>query len=191
VPNQTDVFRVNNNGSLEVVWAQGAGKWNGPLVITPGHLAPPGAGVAASAQFGVANQTDVFTVSEGGSVTVMWAQGAGTWKGPLAISLQGLTAPASPLAAAPQLGVPNQTDVFLVGANGATQVLWVQGAGKWNGPLGISPAGRSPDGEALAVSPQFGVPNQTDVFFIDTSGPTQVVWVQGSGRWNGPMQIET
>jgi hypothetical protein len=41
------------------------------------------------------------------------------------------------------------------------------------------------------VSPQFGVPNQTDVFFIDTSGPTQVVWVQGSGRWNGPMQIET
>jgi hypothetical protein len=191
VADQTDVFRVNNNGALEDVWVRGAGAWKGPLVITPGHLAPPGAGLAASPQFGVANQTDVFAVAENGSTVVLWVRGAGTWSGPLIISPPGLAPPGSPLAASQQLGVPNQTDVFQVASNGATQVLWVQGAGKWNGPMGISTVGLSPAGEALAVSPQFGVPNQTDVFMIAKDGVTQVVWAQGGGKWNGPIPINT
>src|SRR5207302_683601 len=136
VPNQTDVFVVGDNEAIQVLWVQGAGPWHGPLAISPAGLAPPGAGVAASPQFGVANQTDVFAVADNGSTAVMWVHGAGTWSGPSVISPAPLAPPGSPLAASQQLGVPNQTDVFQVATNGATQVLWVQGAGKWNGPLG-------------------------------------------------------
>jgi hypothetical protein len=76
------------------------------------------------------------------------------------------------LVASPQLGVANQTDVFQVSSNGTTEVLWVHGAGTWNRPLAISSSGLSPAGAALVASPQFGVPNQTDVFMIAHSGAT-------------------
>ncbi len=108
-------------------------------------IAPPpspiGAPVVTSAQFGVPNQTDVFTVASNGAVEVRWVDGAGPWEGPLAISGPGLAPAGAHLAASPQFGVPNQTDVFVVGNNSATQVLWVAGAGNWNGPLGITPQG--------------------------------------------------
>ncbi len=77
--------------------------------------------------------------------------------------------------------------MFVVGTNGAIQVLWVQGGGAWNGPLGISPTGLAPAGTALAASNQFGIPNQTDVFVVDNTGATDVVWVQSGGPWFGPQ----
>jgi hypothetical protein len=46
-------------------------------------------------------------------------------------------APGVPVASSPQFGVPNQTDLFLVAISDATSVLWIQGAGNWNGPLAI------------------------------------------------------
>jgi hypothetical protein len=40
---------------------------------------------------------------------------------------------------------------------------------------------------ALAATNQVGIPNQTDVFFVDNTGATQVMWVQGAGTWFGPL----
>jgi len=70
--------------------------------------------------------------------------------------------------------------------NGAAQVLWVQGAGNWNGPLAITPNGLATKGSSLAASNQIGIANQTDVFMVDFARTAQVVWVNGSGPWNGP-----
>jgi hypothetical protein len=188
-PDQTDVFRVASDGSVQVSWVQRAGRWNGPLAISQPGFAPPGAALAVSPQFGIPNQTDVFVVADNGTAQVLWVQGAGRWNGPLTISAAGLAPPGAGLAASPQFGVPDQTDVFVVAGTGATEVFWVQGAGRWNGPLAISPGSIAPAGAGLAASPQFGVPGQTDLFFVGTSGTTQVLWVQGAGRWNGPLTI--
>jgi hypothetical protein len=188
ISNQTDLFVVGSNGATRVLWVQGAGSWNGPIAISPSGLAPPGARLIASPQYGVSNQTDVFVVGSNGAIQVHWVQGAGSWNGPLALSAAGVAPPGAGLAASAQFGVPNQTDVFVVGSNGATQVLWIQG-GHWNGPLGISPAGLAPAGAGLAASAQFGSPNQTDVFVVGSNGAIQVLWVQGAGRWSGPLAI--
>jgi hypothetical protein len=147
--------------------------------------------VASSRQFGLPNQTDVFRVAANGAVEVFWVDGAGAWNGPLAISAPGLATPGAHLAASQQFGIPNQTDVFVVDHTGTVQVLWVRGAGIWNGPLAISPTGLAPAGAGLTSSNQFGIPNQTDVWVVANNGAVDVFWVQGvSGApWHGPLQI--
>jgi hypothetical protein len=48
--------------------------------ITPTGTAPAGAHLATSAQFGIANETDVFVVESGGSTQVSWVQSV-VWQG--------------------------------------------------------------------------------------------------------------
>ncbi len=94
------------------------------------------------------------------------------------------------MAVSPQFGVPNQTDVFEVANEGVTRVLWVQGAGKWDGPLDISPVSLSAvPGTGVAASNQVGIANQTDLFERAANGAPLVFWVQGAGKWNGPLFI--
>ncbi|HEY1633234.1 MAG TPA: hypothetical protein VGF64_00635, partial [Acidimicrobiales bacterium] len=137
VPNQTDVFSVATNGAEQVSWVQGAGRWEGPMAISSPNLAPAGAHLATSPQFGVANQTDVFVVDINGALRVTWVQGAGSWSGHMAISPDGAASVGGHLVASQQFGVANQTDLFSVVDNGAVQVSWVEDAGKWNGPAVI------------------------------------------------------
>ena len=74
---QTDVFAVDNNGTLHVMWVVGAGAW-ASVPIGPAGVFPAGASVAASQQFGL-TQTDVFAVDKNGTLHVMWVVGAGAW----------------------------------------------------------------------------------------------------------------
>jgi hypothetical protein len=189
VPNQTDVFVVGANGAIDVFWVQGAGTWHGPLAITGTSTSTPGAGLAASAQFGVPNQTDVWVVGNNTAINVSWVSGAGTWQGPLRITKPESAPAGAPLATSAQFGVPNQTDVFVVGDNRAVNVYWVSGAGTWQGPLRITQAFIAPAGAPLATSAQFGLPNQTDVFVVENDGAINVSWVSGAGSWQGPLGI--
>ena len=47
----------------------------------------------------------------------------------------------------------------------------------------------APNGAPIAVSSQFGVTNQTDVFIIDSTGALNVFWVEADGPWNGPLAL--
>jgi subtilase family serine protease len=189
IANQTDVFSVAGNGAVQVSWVQGGGNWNGPAAISPTGLAPAGAHLAVSNQFGTSNQTDVFVVGSNGAVQVLWVNGGGAWNGPAAISPTGLAPAGAALSASNQFGTSNQTDVFVVGSNGAVQALWIVGGGGWNGPWAISPTGLAPAGAALSASNQFGISNRTDVFLFDSNGSTDVMWVDGGGSWQGPGRI--
>nr|WP_232460145.1 hypothetical protein [Burkholderia ubonensis] len=186
---QTDVFGVDRNGALHVAWVNGAGGWNGPAPISPPGLFPPGAAIAASNQFGLSDQTDVFVVGSNGALHVAWVNGAGGWNGPAPISPPGLFPPGAAVSASNQFGLSDQTDVFVVGSNGALHVAWVNGAGGWNGPAPISPPGFFPPGAVVAVSNQFGLSDQTDVFVVGSNGALHVAWVNGAGGWNGPAPI--
>jgi outer membrane protein assembly factor BamB len=188
LPNQTDAFRVGDDGSIQVNWVGAGGPWGGPLQIAPPGTAPANAHLAASNQFGLA-QTDLFFVGNDGSLQVVWVSGGGTWAGPLKISPAGTAPAGAHVAASNQFGLPNQTDVFTVGSDGATRVSWVGSSGIWGGPRAITPAGTSPAGGGVAASNQFGLPNQTDVFSVGSDGATRVSWVPGGGAWGGPMPI--
>ncbi len=93
------------------------------------------------------------------------------------------------MVASQQLGANQQTDVFVVGQNGGLNTFWSENGGAWNGPVAIGPAGTLRRGANLAVSQQFGAPDQTDVFVVDTKGTLVVYWVQSAGSWGGPVPI--
>ena len=183
---QTDVFIVDKNGTLQVMWVDNAGAWQGPGAIGKTGIFPPGARIAASQQFGL-SQTDVFIVDKTGTLQVMWVDNAGAWQGPGAIGTKGLFPPGAPVAASQQFGL-SQTDVFIVDKNGTPQVMWVDNAGAWQGPLAIGTAGLFPPGAKIAASQQIGL-SQTDVFVVDKNGTLQVMWVDNAGAWQGPMAI--
>jgi hypothetical protein len=191
--NQTDVFAVSNEGQLMVAWVNGAGNWVGPAGIGPRRIFPPGAAVAASQQFGIDNQTDVFAVSSLGQLMVAWiyegGDSPGDWSGPAGIGSVGVFPPGAALAASAQFGVDNQTDVFAVSNEGQLMVAWYDQGGSWNAPAGIGPA-FFPPGAPVAASQHFGIDNQTDVFAASTSLQLMAASVQGTGNWNGPTPIE-
>jgi hypothetical protein len=88
--NQTDVFVVDENGQLNVFWVDGTGLWKGPQTIGPAGIALEGDFIAASQQFGLPGQTDVFILNRTGTdspgwPTVFWVDGQGAWKGPAAL----------------------------------------------------------------------------------------------------------
>ena len=55
-------------------------------------------------------------------------------------------------------------------------------------PVG-SGAPFAPKGAPIAVSPQFGATNQTDVFIADVIGVLHVFWIEADGAWNGPLAL--
>jgi hypothetical protein len=82
---QTDVFVVDLNGALNVVWVDGGGSWNPPLAVTPAHSLRPGSGLAVSQQTGL-NQTDVFARNAAGDVSLSWVGSGGAWQGPMTVT---------------------------------------------------------------------------------------------------------
>ena len=187
--NQTDVFAVNTVGGVVVFWVTDAGPWSGPALIGPSDHATPGGELAATQQQGIANQTDLFVVDSQGQLCVAWVTADGPWDGPQTLSAPGFAPPGACVAASPQFGVVNQTDVFVVDGEGRLCVFWVTGEGPWDGPYAISGPGFAPPGACVAASPQFGVPNQTDVFVVDSEGQLSVSWVTADGPWDGPKAI--
>ena len=188
VPGQTDLFFVDGAGSVNVMWAVGGGIWQGPVAITGAGHVPSGAAVTTGPQYDVSGQTDLFFVDAAGAINVMWAVGGGTWQGPVRLTGLGYAVPGAVIAAGPQYGVEGQTDVFFIDVAGALNVMWAVGGSTWQGPVRLTGAGYASPGAAVSTGPQWGVADQTDVFFIDTAGELQVAWVIGGGTWAGPQR---
>jgi hypothetical protein len=184
-PGQTDVFGVAADGALTVTWATGRSEW-ATAALTAAGFAPPGAAIATSPQYGVADQTDVFVTGRNGAVELLWASGDGVWHS-APVSAPGFALPGAALATSPQYGVAGQTDVFVTGANGAVDLLWASGQGVWRSAP-ISAVGFALPGAALATSPQYGVAGQTDVFVTGRNGAVDLLWATGQGSWrNQPI----
>jgi hypothetical protein len=216
LPNNTDVFAIDNNGQLNVAWVNGKNPWNGPAEPTHNSnnrylyqhvLFPPGAPVAASQQFGLPNNTDVFAVDVNGNLDVAWVAGGGSWQGPSAIGAHCSNGsggyftrdgqpcqflPRSNIAVSQQFPI-EQTDVFIVDSKGALTVSWVAGGGNWQSAE-ITAQGLFPPGAPLAASQQLGL-NQTDVFIVDNTGKLNVVYNYQADtctplcNWAGPALV--
>jgi hypothetical protein len=139
--NQTDVFLVDKTGRLNVFSTKGKGSWNGPVPIGPRGLAIAGAPVAVSRHFDTA-QTDVFVADKSGTLNVFSADGEGAWSEPKQIGQPGIAPSGAFVAALEQLGVKNQTSVFLINQTGVNApgwpvVFWADSANAWMGPKAL------------------------------------------------------
>jgi hypothetical protein len=181
VPGQTDVFGVTPAGALTVTRAAGRGAWT-TAAVTAAGFAPRGAPVATSARYGVAGQTDAFVTGANGAVDLLWANGQGNWH-TAPISVPGLAPPGAAIATSPRYGTAGQTDAFLVGGNGAMNLLRASGEGAWH-TAPISAPRSAPAGAAIATSPPGGVANRTDAFVSGAHGTLNLYWATRQGIWH-------
>ena len=186
-PGQTDVFFIDMNQTLNVVWVVGdpAQRWNGPIRIGAGLKR--GGSVAASPQFGIDAQTDVFAVNPDGVLVGFWVNTGNTWNGPVRVGggfpLDGH------VAVSEHFGVAGRTDLFAVDNTGTLNVFWVIGFGVWNGPQLIGGKGIFPPGAPVVASQHFGIANRTDVFAIDKNDVLRVAWADGGNAFTDPKPI--
>jgi hypothetical protein len=189
VPDQTNLFVVDQNGQLNLFWATGAGGWNGPQKIGNPGVFPAACCVAVSNQFGIAGQTDVFMIDNSGYLNVLWVNGLGSWNGPKRISSTGNLPAGGFVAASQQFGIADQTNVYVVDLQGQLSVFSVDGSGAWTGPLTIGNPGAFEAGAAIAVSPLYGISNQTNLYLVDKNGVLNICTLDSPGAWSGPSPI--
>ncbi|MEC2743791.1 hypothetical protein P9Z56_09770 [Bacillus cereus] len=181
---QLDLFFVDKKGRVNVMWVVGTGNWNGPVPLTALNYVPPGANLTTAHQ--TDEQLDLFFVDSQGRVNVMWVVGTGNWNGPVPLTAPNFASPGTDIVAAHQ--TDEQLDLFFVDSQGRVNVMWVVGTGNWNGPVFLTaPNYTYNTGSNLVTAHQ--TDEQLDLFFQDTSGRVNIMWVVGTGNWNGPVPL--
>jgi hypothetical protein len=191
---ETDVFSIGATGQIGVSWVTAAGAWNQPLPLTPINTFPPGGHLAAIQQFGTAT-TDVFAVDMQGALNVLSAgkPGSSYWRSKLtppntySSGVSVAVAGQRRVGVIPLPGPLNQTDVFVVGADGGLNVHFVVEGGSWGfmpvGPRNIAPPG-TPLGAGTRTSPQgFLEAYETYAFLVDGTGALNAYSVDHTGVW--------
>lgn len=201
---QTDVFAVDVEGALNVLYAGPPGSSYRRLKISASGIYPPGSPLAAAGQLGgsksvrpLFKQTDLFIMGPDGGLNVHFA-GEGFWD-VVKVGPRGIAAPGTPLAAGVRtikegyLEVAVGTYLFFVDGNGALNAYSVDASGLWQTEV-ISAQGTFAQtisdgdrvifpGTYLAASQQFGTA-QLDVFAVDSRGTLNVFSTSGAGWVN-------
>ncbi len=107
------------------------------------------------------------------------------WQGPVRVSMPNTAPPGAPVSLAHQNG-PQQLDAVFVDAAGAVNVMWVADGGVWQGPMSLTEPGSTVPGSTVALHHKDG-DDQLDVLYSDRNGNVNVLWVQGTDAWSGPV----
>jgi hypothetical protein len=143
----------------------------------------------------MASEFTLGLVDKRGQLSAFAAEKEGSWSGPVPVGAAGLADPGAPVAASQRSG-PDRTDVFVIDKKGTLTVFSADGEGHWSPPELVEQAGALPGGAYVAASPQFGVKNRTDIFFINqidanATGWPEVTWAEEKGVWKGPKKLST
>ena len=127
---QLEVFIVDATGALNVVWKDNDGAWKTPFPLTRAIFTIPS---VSAIYYPTYQQLEVFVVDKNGILNVVWKDHNGAWHAPVGLTDPGFAPAGAPLAAVYQ--PPNeQLEVFVVGANGALNVVWKDNNGVWKRP---------------------------------------------------------
>jgi hypothetical protein len=184
--NQLEVFYVDANGALCLVWKAQNGAWNPPFKLTADGFAAPRAPVAA-VYYPPNDQLEVFVVNVDGALNVVYKAQNGAWNPPFALTQGQFARQITPLVAV--YYPPNdQLEVLLFDNKGIFSVVYKAQNGAWNPPVGLTAAD-----EALVGTPVSAVyypPNdQLEAFFVDSTGAFNVIWKAHNRLWNQPVAL--
>lgn len=183
---QLEVFIVDANGALNVVWKDNNGRWKAPFPLTSANFTVAGASVAA-VYYPTYQQLDVFVVDKNGVFNVVWKDHNDPWHAPVGLTDPGFAPPGARLAGVYQ-PLNEQLEVFVVGANGALSVVWKDHNSPWRAPVGLTAPGFAPPGAHVACTyyPSY---KQLEVFLLDKNGIVNDVWKTNNGAWHPPFGL--
>ncbi|MDP9070082.1 MAG: hypothetical protein M3N68_02100 [Actinomycetota bacterium] len=180
---QLEVFFLDGNGALNVLWKAQGEPWHSAVALTAPGFAPPGAPLAA-AYYPLNEQLEVFTVGGDGAVKGIWKAQNSPWRPPFTLTGGGFAPPGAHLAAA-FYPPNNQLELFVVDRDGTVNVIWKAQNGAWNPPVGLQ-AGFGAPGAPLAVAYQ-PLNEQLEVFAVGDDGSVRGIWKEHNGAWKPPL----
>ncbi|MGH2916985.1 MAG: M12 family metallopeptidase [Solirubrobacteraceae bacterium] len=151
-----------------------------------GEVTVSPAAVACHAQGGDQQLTAAFADVFGG-ISVAWATGLDPWFAPVQIAGPNTLPPGAPIALEHQ-GGPGQLDALFVDNSGAVCVMWVDGLGMWQEPVGLTPPNTAPPGARIGLAHQAG-DAQLVAQYVGNDGAVYVMWVNDKRTWEGPVGI--
>jgi hypothetical protein len=183
---QLDVFVVDADGALTVLWEVDNRRWQPPKRLTAPDFAPAG-GAMAAAQHPPNDQLDVFLVGGDGAVHVLWEVDNGHWQGPSAITGSGFASPGAAICAVRQFPA-DQLDVFVLGVDGAVHLLWSADNGPWQGPVALTPTGSAVPGTSIAAHADGNEP-RLDVAFAGADRRLYTLTEHNNGQWSAATPV--
>jgi hypothetical protein len=88
--NQLEVFVVDRQGALRLLWKAGTGTWQTPVRLSPPNAARPGVPVAA-ALHQPNNHLEAFFADREGSIRGVWKANNGSWQPVFHVARAGIT----------------------------------------------------------------------------------------------------
>ncbi|MGH7513764.1 MAG: hypothetical protein ACREOQ_12660 [Gemmatimonadales bacterium] len=181
---QLEVFTVDKDGVLRVVWkrANEPWAWNGAGLTAPEFA--PGARLSA-VYYPPEEQLEVFTIDRGGAVRGISKAHNEPWRVP--VTLPGAAPAGAPLAAV-YYPPHEQLVVCFVDTIGATRCAWMEQNGRWQGPSILSLPNHTTPGGGIAAA-HYPLNDNLEVFVVDGDGAVTVTWRASGGNWNPPAAI--
>jgi hypothetical protein len=183
---QLELFAVDRNGAVQLLWKAQNGSWNSPVALTANAFAPPGASLT-SVYYPPNDQLEVLVVDWSGSVNVIWKAQNGNWNAPVALTDPGVALLGTSLAGV-YYPVNEQLEVLFVDRWGAVNVLWKAQNEAWNAPAGLTAQGTAAPGSPIATV-YYPANDQLEAFFVDVSGALNVLYKVRNSVWSGPVAI--
>lgn len=183
---QLELFVVDRNGAVQLLWKAQNGSWNPPTQLSANAFAPPGASLT-SVYYPPNDQLEVLVVDWTGAVNVLWKAQNGSWNAPVALTEPGVALFGTVLAGV-YYPVNEQLEVLFVDRLGAVNVLWKAQNEDWNAPTGLTPQGAAAPGSPIAIA-YYPANDQLETFFVDTTGALNVLYKVRNSGWSGPFAI--
>jgi hypothetical protein len=181
---QTDLFFVNPDGQVKVLWRKDGAAWSGPANIGPEQFTAKLAHLAAG-RLGKGDRTAVFAVDKQGALCVFRAEKGGAWTGPQTIGEMGLAPAGAPIAV---FEGEDRTFLFLVDKRGQAHMAVAESDGTFGMPKPIGPKDIAAGGAPLAVVRRARAP-QFAVFVVDKKGVLTLIAVDRDGQADKPKPL--
>jgi hypothetical protein len=135
---QLEVFLIDSQGALNVIWKAQNGHWHTPFSLTPNGYAismtPP-----VAVFYPTNNELDVLLADSRRSLSVVWKVNNGTWNNPVGITRASYLGDAVTWAGV-SYPLQNQLEVFTADSRQVVYVEWKVNNSKWAPcPVALSP----------------------------------------------------
>jgi hypothetical protein len=180
---QLEIFFIGNDGALNIAAKANNGAWKGPLVASPTQIAPPGSSITATSYL-PNKQMEAFFVDNDGAVRVAFKANNGAWNPPFPITAAGVGVPGKPIVTS-EYPLNQQLEGATFGPEGQINLFWKAKNGKWTTQALTGP-NTAPPGGGLAME-FYGVRNQLEIMYPDTSGNLRLLFKQDNKAWSQPF----
>jgi len=181
-----EVFYVDRQGALQVVWKEHDAEWKAAFALTPAGFAEPGAPLSVSYQ-PLNEQLELFLFGKDGKLELFWKDHNKPWEGPYQLAPAG-SGPSNGHVASAFSPLNNQMAALFVDTQGALQVAQKAQNMTWEQPVPLTERGVLAPGAHVALA-YYPFTQQYEGFASGPGDDISLVWKPSGAAWMGPLSL--